>query len=186
MLQDNAVHRKTNPLSGLISFNYPGYTWLSQTAPFWPLEGLCACPQTWSSLMTLSDSHLTTWLTYRNELFLRIFCNSRIILLIKHAVTEAGQKSPASFWQENPSGARERGPPRNPRHIRVLIRMAKQDRILFDFHILELNLCSAPSVYPVSSLVCRARGRSRWWWEGGRPLGSRVIPCMPFPCLIWT
>lgn len=56
--------------------------------------------------------------------------------------------------RETGSGAQERVPPLNLICIHLLKEMKKQGWILFNFHALKLDLCSAPSIDPVSSFVC--------------------------------
>lgn len=64
--------------------------------------------------------------------------------------------------------------PLNLIYIHLLIKMMKQDWILFNFHALKLNLHSTPSVYPISSFVCcTALYLQRPWVI---PVGERLFP----------
>lgn len=139
---------------------------------------------------------------------LRLACDFRIIILITHAATEAGQSSSAFLTRGTGAGAPERVLPLNLIYIRLLTQMMEQDWNLFNFQALKLDLCgplhwpcfialraAQPCVYrdPVSSssslfqpgLVAGVRSGAGSW-EGDGFLHSRVTPCTPFPCFIWT
>ena len=192
------------------AFSVPGPSWPIHTTPFWLSEGvwLDFFPQSSvlaESLWLLSPSNFDSIM--QMSFLWRLSGNFKIIILIKHAAIKAGQRSSASLWEGNWAGAPERGLPLNLIYIHLFLKMMEQDWILFNFHALQWNLCSVPSIYPVSSFVCSTAqclqrlmshpsvrvclGRALWQELGGvagrrPPLHSRITSYVPFLCLIWT
>lgn len=94
-----------------------------------------------------------------------------MIILMRHTATVAGQSSSAFIMRWTGAGAPESVLPLNLICIHLLTEMMEQDRNLFNFQALKLDLCAAHSIGLASSLYVQHS-----------PVSTEIQYCLHHPC----